>query len=184
MGEPMFEEDEYDDENPLKGFWLEGDSLAPPCQCDMDVVEEILRMAQPTDTSVLCDLGCGDGRICLTASHNSGCRSFGCEIEPDLYKKFVSHIANLNLSHLVTAINDDLREIDFSSATIIVLYLLSESIELIKPKLEECLKNGSILICNTWGPKDFVPVLKKTCGKYNNVNLFKYDLTSIPANCS
>jgi len=43
----------YDDEDsldhgstPLDHFWLEGDSLAPPCQSDIDVVYTILRLIE------------------------------------------------------------------------------------------------------------------------------------------
>lgn len=79
-----------EDSDPLHGFWLEGDSLAPPCQADLDIVEEILTLANPNDRSILYDLGCGDGRICLRASSRYGCRSLGCEIEENLYKDFVS----------------------------------------------------------------------------------------------
>jgi SAM-dependent methyltransferase len=168
-------------EDPLKGFWLEGDSLAPPCQSEHDIVEDIITLANPDASSELWDLGCGDGRICLAASERSGCRSFGCEIESDLIESFQEGIRNSSASHLVTAIHGDLLEIDFSTATIIVVYLLPEAIELLKPKFIDALQRGVKLICNTWGPKGLTPSRRIVCGPLSNVTLLMFDQNSIPA---
>lgn len=40
------EECSDDSSNPLDHFWLEGDSLAPPCQSDIDVVNTILDLVE------------------------------------------------------------------------------------------------------------------------------------------
>jgi hypothetical protein len=37
----LYDEDDATDD-PLKAFWLEGDSLAPPCQAEQDIVDAIL----------------------------------------------------------------------------------------------------------------------------------------------
>lgn len=52
------EEEEEDEEegvsdNPLPA-WMEGDSLAPPCQADMDVVRAIIDFAGVTENDVSC----------------------------------------------------------------------------------------------------------------------------------
>lgn len=167
------------EENPLDSFWMEGDSLAPPCQSENDIIDIILNLVEITNNSIVYDLGCGDGRICIEASKRYGCHSVGVEIESKLYEDFLRNIENNNLSSLTTAILGDLREIDISSATIIILYLLPEAIELIKEKLEFAVRNGAILICNTWGPKGWKFIQKKVCGNYNNVELYVYTLESL-----
>ena len=85
----------------------------------------------------------------------------------------------LELQSLVSVIHGDLRDIDLSTATVIVLYLLPESIELIKAKLYTAIENGTILICNTWGPKGLKPFTKVTCGPSNNCHLYAYDKSSL-----
>lgn len=45
------EEDEGVSDNPLPA-WMEGDSLAPPCQADMDVVRAIIDFAGVTEDDV------------------------------------------------------------------------------------------------------------------------------------
>jgi SAM-dependent methyltransferase len=174
----------YDEEEDLASpfpQWMPGDSLAPPCQAELDVVDSILQQASPTPSSVIYDLGCGDGRICIEATRRYGCRSVGCEIEETLIRKFEAHIATLesDVAAKITIVHDDLRNLSLDSATIIVLYLLYESIESIKPKLMEALTGGAVLICNTWGPKGFHPVRKVQCGFANNVTLLVYDRSSI-----
>ena len=166
-------------ENPLDSFWMEGDSLAPPCQSEFDIINVILELVEITNQSVVYDLGCGDGRICIEASKRFGCQSFGIEIEEKLYQQFQKNIEKNNLSSLTTAIFGDLREIDISFATIIILYLLPESIELIKEKLEFAIRHGAILICNTWGPKGWKYIEKRNCGTFNNVDLYVYNLQSL-----
>ena len=61
-----------------------------------------------------------------------------------------------SLIPLVSVVEGDLRDFDFSIASVIVLYLLPESVELISSKLREAVERGAILICNTWGPKNMV----------------------------
>ena len=66
------------DEGGVPGYyWMEGDSLAPPCAADSGVVEAIVRLAGPylikeekekeeekaKEEKLLIDLGCGDVSI-------------------------------------------------------------------------------------------------------------------------
>jgi precorrin-6B methylase 2 len=168
------------DENPLDGFWMEGDSLAPPCQAEMDVIDVLLLLAAPHPNTFLFDLGCGDGRICIEASRKFGCKSCGVEIEEKLYNEFIKLITEHNLNEKVTAILGDLQEVNLDDATVIVLYLLPEAIELIKQKLHDAVSRGCLLICNTWGPKGWTFRERVLCGPYNNVFVFSYDRNSLP----
>ena len=170
-----------DDSNPLEGFWLEGDSLAPPCQAELDVVDDILTLVSPSETSVIYDLGCGDGRICLRATERFGCKSLGCEIEEDLYKSFEAKIKELGLTEKIKAVHGDLRDLDLSQATIIVLYLLPESVESIKKNLLQCLADGIVIVCNTFSIKGIIPIRTVVCGENNGVTLYLYDSRSLQA---
>lgn len=164
------------DESNMFG-WMEGDSLAPPCQSEDEVIEQMLQIITPfiTPASYLFDLGCGDGRICIAASERFGCRSCGIEIEAVLVEKFRTDIERTNLSHLVSAINGDLLQVDIDPATVIIVYLLPEALELIKIKLVSFLRRGGILLCNSWGLKGIKEIEKRTGGFANNVHFYLYD---------
>ena len=139
-----YDYEDGDDANPLANYWMEGDSLAPPCQAELDVVHAILDLAQPSSSSVLYDLGCGDGRICCEASKRFLCHSVGCEIEPHLIQKFRLHVSRIDplVADKIIILEDDLRNLSLDDATIITLYLLPESVEEIKPKLIQALERG------------------------------------------
>ena len=52
-----------------------------------EVVEEMLRIARVGAGDVLYDLGCGDGRIVITAAKKFGCRGVGIDIDPQRIKE-------------------------------------------------------------------------------------------------
>lgn len=173
--------DDDDDEYDALNTWLEGDSLAPPCQAEADVVEKLIEFSKPSSADVFCDIGCGDGRICIAASKRYGCQSIGIEIEDKLIERFKIRLSRESdyVQSKVSILHQDFREVDLSKVTILVMYLLQESIEEIKPMLIEALESGKILICNTWGPKGLQPIDKIACGFGSNVNLFKYTKQSL-----
>lgn len=178
------------------GVWLEGDSLAPPCQVDADTVRSILDFLQTsvTEKDVVYDLGCGDGRIPIAASYRFGCKSVGIEIEErltDIFKRYMSRISesstlslsettyngsNRSLSDLVFVRTEDLLTSDISDATVIVVYLLPESVELIKDLLIACLRRGCTVVCNSWGLRGLRCADTSGCG---NLTLFKYTKDSL-----
>jgi hypothetical protein len=78
-------DEDVDEDNPLQaGFWMEGDSLAPPCGTAISTVHRLLVFVNATSTDVLYDLGCGDGRVCLEAYARHSCATVGVEVEVDL----------------------------------------------------------------------------------------------------
>lgn len=178
----MEAECDYDEEE-TPFSWLEGDSLAPPCQSELGVVHDILNLANahrsigPND--ILFDLGCGDGRICIEAARRFGCKAVGCELEDFLVTKFRRNIQKFGLEGEVEVMSGDLRSADISRATIIFCYLLPESIIEITPMLESVIKKGALLVCNTWGPKSWKCIKYASSGPTENVNLFLYSLDSI-----
>lgn len=184
---------------------MEGDSLAPPCQSEDDVISNILDLVSvpysalvsdekvdhlASDSNpVLYDLGCGDGRICIEACRRfTALKAKGCEIEESLVERMHKNIAKFNMEDRMVAIHDDLRSICLDDAHFIVVYLLRESISEIKGKLIHALLTnhggrGCILIMNTWGIKDadITPTQTVSCGYNNNTNLFVYDRSSVSA---
>jgi SAM-dependent methyltransferase len=172
--------DDIGEDNPFANYWLEGDSLAPPCQSDDDIIDLIIETAGLSADSYLFDLGCGDGRICIEATRRHGCRSCGVEIDEGLSSAFAARTKELGLESLVTVVSGDLCEVDLSPATVLVLYLLPEAIELIQDKLIAAVRNGCVLICHTWGPKSLVPEKRIYAGEWKNVSILYYSSLSLP----
>jgi SAM-dependent methyltransferase len=184
MDDVVFQDD--DETNPLFFQWMEGDSLAPPCQSEVDVITPMLDfiaqhipqtfISEPQN-AIFYDLGCGDGRVCLAATKKFNCRSIGVEIEEFLIERFQKKLTLLQLEHMVQIVHGDLRDVSFelgSSGTVISMYLLPEALELIKEKLLDALRDGAIVVCNSWGLKGITPTAKSVGGETNNVNFFLY----------
>lgn len=102
-----------------------------------------------------------------------------------MVNEFKINVTNLGLEDKVTVIHDDLVEFlklsssVFNSKSIIVIYLLPEALEVIKSYLLDSLKQGAVVICNTWGPKGWKFADKISCGSYSNVILLKYNENSL-----
>jgi hypothetical protein len=91
-------DDDVDNEcHPLQvGFWMDGDSMAPPCGTSISTIHTILKSLHITSNDILYDLGCGDGRICLEAYYHYHCRAIGIEVESDLVQRAQSLITKLS----------------------------------------------------------------------------------------
>mmetsp|Transcript_6285 Transcript_6285/g.9400 ORF Transcript_6285/g.9400 Transcript_6285/m.9400 type:complete len:85 (-) Transcript_6285:9-263(-) len=83
----MNESDDESESNPLPQ-WLEGDSLAPPCQADYELIAEMLDFAEIGEEDYIFDLGCGDGRVCIMAAEKYGAKACGNETKSDFEIRF------------------------------------------------------------------------------------------------
>ena len=93
------DDDDDDTTNPLQvGFWMEGDSMAPPCGTSITTIHKILQYLQLDANDILYDLGCGDGRICIEAWYHYHCTTIGIEVEDDLVARAQTLITKLSLS--------------------------------------------------------------------------------------
>src|SRR5437660_10203895 len=73
-------------------------SCAPFVSSPHDVVKKMLEVARASKDDVLCDLGCGDGRILTTAVKDFGIKAaVGYEIREDLFKQASGEVEKLKL---------------------------------------------------------------------------------------
>ncbi len=111
-----------------------------------EVVDAMLEMAGATETDILYDLGCGDGRIVITAAHRLGTRGFGVDIDPERIQECHTNALAADVEDLVTFLNQDLFETDFSQASVLTLYLLNSVNLRLRPKILEELKPGTRVV--------------------------------------
>jgi uncharacterized protein (TIGR03000 family) len=102
------------------------------------VVDALLRLAKVTDKDVLWDLGCGDGRIPVTAAQQYGCKAYGFDIDPELVKASLANARQHGVERLVTIQQRDLFTLDLSNGpTIVTLYLLPRLNSQLLPQLRK-----------------------------------------------
>lgn len=116
------------------------------------VVDAMLKMANVTKNDVVYDLGCGDGRIVITAAKQFGARGVGIDIDPQRIKESNENAAAAGVTDRVRFSTADIfaDSTNLSEATVVTLYLLpSLNVKLI-PKLMRELKPGTRIVSNSF----------------------------------
>jgi SAM-dependent methyltransferase len=126
-------------------------------------VDEMLRMAKLSKDSVVYDLGCGDGRIVITAATHYGARGVGIDIDPERIRESQQNARAAGVSDRVKFIQKDLFQTDFHEATAVMLYLSSAVNVRLRPILLRQLKPGTPVVSHDflmgdWQPDEFNPV--------------------------
>jgi hypothetical protein len=121
------------------------------------VVSDMLREAGVTERDFLIDLGSGDGRIVLTAAKVFGARGFGVEIKEDLVKRANEAAAKEGVAERVKFIKADLFKTDISQATIITMYLLPDTVNMLKDKFISELKPGTRIVSHDYPLTGWIP---------------------------
>src|SRR5213075_2239202 len=150
------------------------------------VVSDMLRYAEVNDKDFLIDLGSGDGRIVLTAAKVFGARGFGVEIKEDLVKRANEAAKQEGLADRVKFIKADLFKTEISQATIITMYLLPDTVNLLKDKLLTELKPGTRIVSHDypltgWIPEKYVQMDLEEKVKISGVTTTLIYLYIVPA---
>jgi precorrin-6B methylase 2 len=124
--------------------------LAPWVPTPAPVVDRMLELAALTGTDVLYDIGCGDGRIVITAARRYGARGVGIDIDPAMVAESERHAAAAGVGDRVRFLSLDATKADISEATVVSLYLLPESNALMRPILEAQLRPRSRVVCHNY----------------------------------
>jgi hypothetical protein len=132
-------------------------NAGPYVPSPQSVVSDMLRYADVSAKDFLIDLGSGDGRIVLTAAKVFGARGFGVEIKEDLVKRANESAKQQGLADRVKFMKQDLFKTDISQASIITMYLLPDTVNLLKDKLLTELKPGTRIVSHDYPLTGWIP---------------------------
>ena len=99
------------------------------------MVDSMLRMAEVTSRDFVVDLGSGDGKIPITAARQFGARALGVEFNPDMVEVSKLRARQANVADKVEFRQADIFTTDYSSASVVTLYLLPEINLKLRPTL-------------------------------------------------
>jgi len=125
---------------------VEPQRLAPFVASPQPVIEQMLNVARLKKGETVFDLGCGDGRILITAAKQFGASAVGVEMSGVLVKRALNEAQAAGVADKVKVIQGDMRDVDVSSAHVVALYLMTEANDLLQPKLERELKPGARVV--------------------------------------
>ena len=161
------------------GAWDE-DGTTPYVQSPMDVVERMLRLAEPKPGEFLVDLGSGDGRIVIEAAKRYGARGLGVDLDPRLVKLAQDNAAKAGVAGLARFEVRDFFALDFSRANIVSAYLLPEVNMKLRPALL-AMKPGTRIVTHDYDMGDWpydemmeLPVAEKLVGPLGRSKVFLF----------
>jgi len=138
----------------------------PTCQ---QLVDKMLDMAKVTAQDYVIDLGSGDGRTVITAAKR-GARALGIEYNPDMVELSKRNAAKEGVADKAQFIEADLFKSDFSQASVITMFLLTEINLRLRSRILN-LRPGTRIVSNTftmgtWKADQEASVEGKDCQSY------------------
>ncbi|HEX7468032.1 MAG TPA: methyltransferase domain-containing protein, partial [Methanobacterium sp.] len=123
-----------------------------------EVVNRMLELAEPGPGDIIYDLGCGDGRIVITAAREYGIPGVGVDLDPRCIEESRKNAKKEGVEQRTTFIKEDVMKVDISKATILALYMgFDTNIKLI-PKIKKHLKPGTRIVSHRFPMGEWNPV--------------------------
>ncbi len=135
------------------------DSLAPYVPSPVNIVREMLQLAEVGSNDVVYDLGCGDGRILfISVEEFKAQKAVGYELNQGMVEGLEKMIREKNLANRVVVHQQNFMDIDLSEATLVTMYLTTSGNAKLKPKLEKELKSGSRVVSHDFPVHGWVTI--------------------------
>lgn len=122
----------------------------------VDIATKMLVLAQVKSGDLVYDLGSGDGVIPIQAAKQYGVRAVGIEYNPDLVALSKRNAIRENVQNLVTFKQGDILVEDFSTATVVTLFL-GDALNLKLMPIILKMKPGTRVVSNTFQMGPWLP---------------------------
>jgi len=120
------------------------------------LIDKMLTAANVTHQDKVFDLGAGDGIIAITAARKYNAQSVGIEFNPDMAQFARRKVAEAGLTDKVRIITGDIFQEDFSSATVVTLYLMPHLNMKLRPTLLK-MKPGTRIVSHAFTMGEWEP---------------------------
>jgi SAM-dependent methyltransferase len=114
-----------------------------------EVVDAMLDLAGVGRNDVLVDLGCGDGRIAISAARR-GARATGIDLNPLRIIEARDNASRAGVETRTTFREGDLYEVEVGPATVVTLYLLPNVNLRLRPRLWMQLEVGTRVVSHAF----------------------------------
>ena len=120
------------------------------------IVERMLDVANVEEGDYVVDLGCGDGRIVISAARR-GAYGHGLDLDPERVKEAKENAREADVRDRVMFFQQDLFKADFSRANVITMYLLSSVNLKLRPVILNELEPGTRIVSLTFDMGEWEP---------------------------
>ena len=121
-----------------------------------ELAYRLLEVSRVGPNDLVYDLGAGDGKIAIAAAQRHGARAVGIEYNARLAAFAQREVERAGVADRVRIIQADLFQTDFSSATVLTLYLLDELNQQLRPRVLG-MKPGTRVVSNSFAMGDWEP---------------------------
>jgi uncharacterized protein (TIGR03000 family) len=124
-----------------------------------EFAEAMCKMAKVTNKDIVYDLGCGDGRIVITAVKQFNAKKgVGLDIDAKLVKESTENAEKAGVSDKVEIRKGDVLKIkDLSDASVVMLYMGDDINLRLRPILKKTLKPGARIVSHRFKMGDWKP---------------------------
>jgi ubiquinone/menaquinone biosynthesis C-methylase UbiE len=141
---------------------FDSENLAPYIPTPQIVVEKMLEAAHLHPDDLLYDLGCGDGRVVITAAQRFGVHAVGVEIKESIYNSTRKRVSEMGIESRVRILHANALTLDLSPADVVTLFLLTRSNERLRPNFEKYLKPGARVVSYAFEIPGWTPTRMET----------------------
>ncbi len=120
------------------------------------VVEKMVEMGRPAEGELVYDLGCGDGRIVITAVLKTDCTGVGFDIDPQRIAEARENAKLQDVADRVQIVEQDIFTVDLSKADVAMMYLLPWMMNKLLPQFEQ-MKPGCRIVSHEFWIDGVVP---------------------------
>jgi len=131
------------------------------------IVRVMLDLAKVTGSDMVYDLGCGDGRIVISAAKKYGARGVGIDLNPARIEEARTNARSAGVTDLVNFEVKDLFDADIHNATVVAIYLLPEVNMRLRSRLLRELRPGTRIVSHSFDMGAWKPDKEKTVGGDN-----------------
>jgi SAM-dependent methyltransferase len=155
-------------------------NLAPFVASPQPIVDRMLDVAAVKAGETVYDLGCGDGRILITAAKRFNAKGVGVELSEKLVNATNEAIRRMNLQDQVKIIHGNLLEVNLQPADVVTIYLETNSNDLLRPNLEKSLKPGSRVVSHDFAVRGWKPTKVEKINAHNrNHTIYLYTMPPV-----
>jgi SAM-dependent methyltransferase len=149
------------------------------------VLEKMVELAELRESDLVYDLGCGDGRIVITAALRSGCKGVGFDIDPERVSEARENARLHEVDERVQIIEQDIFTVDLSKADVVMMYLLPWMMNALVPQFQEMRPGCRIVTHVFWidgvEPDEMVDLVMGENNETTSIYVYRTPLRFNPA---